>query len=506
MSTRVAIARFMMDIILADHGVIEKDELDAFNRICGEFGIMGRDIESARYYTLGDAINHIIREFKDETETLKEYLGLKPDKTLPISLAVQMLKKRPATKKGITLTKILCKAYDLTLADKKSKVEEGIIAIALYYCVFRTCDFFSTDLGYAEMDDRTVIYIEDERIAWGEHFVEEQRLISNELKLLDMHLIYIPDISKKFDPNKLENRKFFEDLLNFLDPLGAKKDILKIQTSLCNISTHAFCRNKLYSKLNMPVLNVFPSLLIKIGESQVKRADGSYVRMSNFFRLEFERGKDIQGNDTYSTPMYRQVEWFCKDLRRFVSTVVLKREHADDKFIFAGFSRTFYLMCVNEYSDIVSAPITFMPYCCSVKIGDVVIPLKPKGFVIYMMICYYYAKNISSGLPSTAPADAEEVKKYEETYRNFYGMLPDDCQNSRNSLHVFGSGLRQTKDAVNRKLRDAAVEHNIKNIEFYCVELKERYSKNNYHVLKLNKDLIMYQKREKASAEELLLL
>lgn len=200
MSTRVAIARFMMDIILADHGVIEKDELDAFNRICGEFGIMGRDIESARYYTLGDAINYIIREFKDETETLKEYLGLKPDKTLPISLAVQMLKKRPATKKGITLTKILCKAYDLTLADKKSKVEEGIIAIALYYCVFRTCDFFSTDLGYAEMDDRTVIYIEDERIAWGEHFVEEQRLISNELKLLDMHLIYIPDISKKFDP------------------------------------------------------------------------------------------------------------------------------------------------------------------------------------------------------------------------------------------------------------------------------------------------------------------
>lgn len=242
---KAAIARLLSDFIKADN-IIEKGEIDFLSELSDEFKIKIEDKQDAENMQFTEAI-----------EVLSE---LKP----------------------IERKEILDGLRRLTVADGKCVGQEALLMLAVEYCLsgekshrqrvsLLRSDSLEVGYGRAKM-----IYVETE---WNQELNDEiqnnLRNINNELNMIGMDFIYVPQVKDDFAKM---NESYLKNVISYLSPKVTNEKREAIYHSLCGITTERFCRDLLAGKLGMKELyGVKPSLLITLGDSSMPETqeDGS---------------------------------------------------------------------------------------------------------------------------------------------------------------------------------------------------------------------------------------
>ena len=237
MSKKTAIARLLSDFIKADN-VIEQGEIEELDKL--------------------SKLYHISEEDKQQAEKIH------------FSEAVAELSQLPYVQRQ----EIVEGLKRMTLADGKCVAQEAMLMMAVKYCLAgdrnlqRQVSLLkgeSLDVGSQRFK---MIYVEsdyDENI--NADIQSNLRNIENELNLVGMDFIYIPNVASDF---KKMNEGYLKNVITYFVPNLKRDRREKIYESLCTITTERFSKDLLSRKLGIKEMTrVEPSLLVTIGNSSM---------------------------------------------------------------------------------------------------------------------------------------------------------------------------------------------------------------------------------------------
>ena len=295
---KIAFARILADLIEADF-IVEQGEMEYFEKIISRnrLNIKKTMLSEAKRLTLAKAI----RVLKESDETT-------------IDMSISILK-------------------DLSLSDGTCVPLEAIQILAIIQALKCGAEVFSVKSGDLQIGNMTAIYIENEKDTSANRFIEDNyREINNEFALSGFKFVHIPHVARDFDSM---DRGYLKKVVSYMIPSASDERVVKICSDLCGISTSRFCRDLLYKKIGINLLNSKPSLLFKINDSSVvaphSSDDSQRIIYSNFMLLEL--GEDILKTirdlvDTYSNMVN------C--------SIAVESQPQKRKFLYYGFHRSLF--------------------------------------------------------------------------------------------------------------------------------------------------------------------
>lgn len=295
---KIAFARILSDLIEADF-IVEQGEMEYFEKIISrnKLNIKKTMLCEAKRLTLAKAIR-VLKESDEAT----------------IDMAISILK-------------------DLSLSDGTCVPLEAIQILAIIQGLKCGAEVISVKSGDLQIENMTAIYIENEKDTSANRFIENNyREINNEFALSGFKFVHIPHVARDFDSM---DRDYLKKVVSYMIPSTSCERVEKICCDLCGISTSRFCRDLLYKKIGINLLNAKPSLLFKINDSSVvaphSSDDSERIIYSNFMLLEL--GEDILKTirdlvDTYSNMVNCAIA---------VESLPQKR-----KFLYYGFHRSLF--------------------------------------------------------------------------------------------------------------------------------------------------------------------
>lgn len=295
---KIALARIVSDLIEADF-IVEEKEMDFFESI-------------------------ISKEGANISDTM-----LTEAKRMDLAKAVTVLKELDSA--GRTAVAECMKA--LALADGTCVPLEAIQIFAVGQALEHDAYIYSVpsaDIGIANMQ---VIYIENDNGNGTAKAIENNLpTIAEEFAMAGFEFIYIPFVVadyRKMDPGYLKK------VVRYMLPSVTPQRVDTICNDLQSMTTAKFCRDLLYKDINIPLLDVAPSLLIKISDSalidQYGPDDAARTNYANFLRIELK-------GDTLST-----VRSIVESYRSLINCPIVARNlSGNPKFMYYGFHRTLF--------------------------------------------------------------------------------------------------------------------------------------------------------------------
>ena len=295
---KIAFARILADLIEADF-IVEQGEMEYFEKIISRnrLNIKRTMLSEAKRLTLAKAIR-VLKESDEAT----------------IDIAISILK-------------------DLSLSDGTCVPLEAIQILAIIQGLKYGAKLFSVKSGDLQIENMTAIYIENEKDTSANGFIENNyREINNEFALSGFKFVHITHVARDFDSM---DRDYLKKVVSYMIPSASEERVEKICSDLCGISTSRFCRDLLYKKIGINLLNAKPSILFKINDSSVvaphSSDDSERIIYSNFMLLEL--GEDILKTirdlvDTYSNMVN------C--------AIAVESQPQKRKFLYYGFHRSLF--------------------------------------------------------------------------------------------------------------------------------------------------------------------
>lgn len=295
---KIAFARIISDLIEADF-IVEQGEMEYFEEIISrdKLNIKKTMLSEAKRLTLAKAI-----------KTLKELSDAEVDEV------IELLK-------------------GLSLSDGTCVPLEAIQILAIIQALKGGAEVFSVKAGDLQIENMTVIYIENEKNTAANSFIENNyREINNEFALAGFRFVHIPHTARDFDSM---DRGYLKKVVSYMIPSASEERVDMICGDLCGISTSRFCRDLLYKKIGINLLGAKPSLLFKINDSSVvaphSSDDAERITYSNFLLIEL--GEDILKTirdlvDTYSSMVN------C--------AIAVESQPQKRKFLYYGFHRSLF--------------------------------------------------------------------------------------------------------------------------------------------------------------------
>lgn len=296
---RIALARLISDLIEADF-IVEEGEMAYFEHLISKDG------------------------FRITTEMLAEA------KRMNFAKAVEMLKKAEPDGRQQALRALRM----LSMSDGTSVPLEAIQLFAVEQALEYGATIYSvpaTNVGIANMK---AIYVESELHTDTAASIERDfRSISHEFTLSGFDFVVIPHVAADFremDPDYLVKT------IRYMIPSVSDARALSIARDLRDMTTARFCRDVLDHKLNIPLTDVAPSLLIKINESDiiVPTANDEAERKpyANFLLLPLSK-----------TDVLTQVRQLLDHYRAMVSGPInVRSTESGRKFLYYGFHRSLF--------------------------------------------------------------------------------------------------------------------------------------------------------------------
>ena len=252
---KIAFARIISDLIEADF-IVEESEMDFFEDIISKNGL-----------------------------NISESM-LVEAKKMDLAKAVSILKELDLERRE----QIIDCLKDLALSDGTCVPLEAIQIFALEQAMEHDAYIYSVpskDIGIGNMK---VIYIEndnDTKIA--KEIESNYRSISNEFALAGFDFVHIPFVVNDYKRMSLD---YLRKVVKYMIPSIPPEKVDAICNDLQSMTTSRFCRDLLYKKISIPLLDVSPSLLIKISESaiidQYDVEDAERTDYANFLRIELK--------------------------------------------------------------------------------------------------------------------------------------------------------------------------------------------------------------------------
>lgn len=294
---KIAFARIITDLIEADF-VVEADEMQFFERIISKEG-----------FSISDAM-------------------LIEAKKMDFAKALSIL--RTLDENGRRL--IVDTLKQLSMSDGVCVPLEAILIFAVEQVLMNNATVHSIPQSGINIDNLKVIYIENEDTEIGKHIEERLSSIISELKLVGFDFVYIPRLIKDF---ALMEHDYLKKVVKYMIPAISEERVSIICDNLRGLTTAKFCRDLLYKKLGMNLIDCKPSLLIKINDSDiVDRYDSEEVeriRYSNFLQLE------LNGN------VMDEIHEFIETYHSMIScSITVESKPRTPKFIYTGFHRSLF--------------------------------------------------------------------------------------------------------------------------------------------------------------------
>jgi len=252
---KIAFARIISDLIEADF-IVEESEMDFFEDIISKNGL-----------------------------NISESL-LVEAKKMDLAKAVSILKELDSERRE----QIIGCLKDLALSDGTCVPLEAIQIFALEQAMEHDAYIYSVPSKDIGIDNMKVIYIEnDNDTEIAKEIESNYRSISNEFALAGFDFVHIPFVVNDYKRMSLD---YLRKVVKYMIPSIPSEKVDAICNDLQGMTTSRFCRDLLYKKISIPLLDVRPSLLIKISESaiidQYDIEDAERTDYANFLRIELK--------------------------------------------------------------------------------------------------------------------------------------------------------------------------------------------------------------------------
>lgn len=441
---KIAFARIISDLIEADF-IVEEREMEFFENIISKNGL-----------------------------NISESMLIEA-KTMDFAKAVKFLKELDDNGRT-SIIKIL---KDLALSDGTCVPLEAIQIFALEQAMEHDAYLYSVPLKEIGIDNMKVIYIENEKNTDISKAIEKNyRSISNEFALAGFDFVYIPFVVEDY---KQMNPDYLKKVVRYMIPSSSQEKIGSICNDLQRMTTDKFCRDLLYKKIQIPLIDSKPSLLIKINESALIDQYGSdsteRTNFANYLRIE------LSGDDVLNE-IRQLIDSYHKMINCSISVNSMPK---NQKFMYYGFHRSLFDLIAygreqKEYLltfDIRSrqANVYFEPVDgCNERIP---IKLNPHETALYIMIVKKSLKE--KGLYWREKENAQKravLEEYNQIYKRLaYGRKAEDYVD-RSRIHHIRNRIRCIPGIGNMEL---FMPYNIKdgNNSYYKVKTKE----NNVQIL-----------------------
>ena len=252
---KIAFARIISDLIEADF-IVEESEMDFFEDIISKNGL-----------------------------NISESM-LVEAKKMDLAKAVSLLKELDSERRK----QIINCLKDLALSDGTCVPLEAIQIFALEQAMEHDAYIYSVPSKDIGIDNMKVIYIEnDNDTEIAKEIESNYRSISNEFALAGFDFVHIPFVVTDYKRMSLD---YLRKVVKYMIPSIPPEKVDAICNDLQSMTTSRFCRDLLYKKISIPLLDVRPSLLIKISESaiidQYDVEDAERTDYANFLRIELK--------------------------------------------------------------------------------------------------------------------------------------------------------------------------------------------------------------------------
>jgi len=252
---KIAFARIISDLIEADF-IVEESEMDFFEDIISKNGL-----------------------------NISESM-LVEAKKMDLAKAVSILKELDSERRK----QIINCLKDLALSDGTCVPLEAIQIFALEQAMEHDAYIYSVPSKDIGIDNMKVIYIENDNDTEISKEIESNyRSISNEFALAGFDFVHIPFVVTDYKRMSLD---YLRKVVKYMIPSIPPEKVDAICNDLQSMTTSRFCRDLPYKKISIPLLDVRPSLLIKISESaiidQYDVEDAERTDYANFLRIELK--------------------------------------------------------------------------------------------------------------------------------------------------------------------------------------------------------------------------
>ena len=416
---KIAFARIISDLIEADF-IVEEREMEFFEDIISKNGL-----------------------------NISESMLIEA-KTMDLAKAVKFLKE--LDEKGRTsIIKVL---KDLALSDGTCVPLEAIQIFALEQAMERDAHLYSVPSNDIGIDNMKVIYIENEKNTAASKAIEKNyRSISNEFALAGFDFVYIPFVVEDY---KQMNPDYLKKVVRYMIPSSSQEKIDSICSDLQKMTTDKFCRDLLYKKIQIPLIDSKPSLLIKINESALIDQYGSdsteRTNFANYLRIE------LSGDDVLNE-IRQLIDSYHKMINCSISVNSMPK---NQKFMYYGFHRSLFDLIAygreqKEYFLVIDitrhqAQVYFEP-----KDGDgerIPIKLNPQETALFVMIVKksFMGKGLDwrEVMPDTVKK--EILAEYNKIYSHI-GKGNTRCEyKDRTQVHYIKTRIRSIQSISNMDL------------------------------------------------------
>ena len=294
---KIAFARVITDLIEADF-VVEADEMQFFENIISKEG-----------FSISDAM-------------------LVEAKKMDFAKALSILKALDENSRRMVVDTL----KQLSMSDGVCVPLEAILIFAVEQVLMNDATVHSIPHSGINIDNLKVIYIENEETLIGKQIETKLSSIVSELKLVGFDFVYIPRLIKDF--GRMEH-DYLKKVVKYMIPSISEERVTAICENLRGLTTSRFCRDLLYKKLGMNLIDCKPSLLIKINDSDiVDRYESEAIertRYSNFLQLEL-KGDVID-----------EIHSIIETYHSMIScSITVESKPRTPKFIYTGFHRSLF--------------------------------------------------------------------------------------------------------------------------------------------------------------------
>ena len=439
---KIAFARVITDLIEADF-VVEADEMQFFENIISKEG-----------FSISDAM-------------------LVEAKKMDFAKALSILKALDENSRRMVVDTL----KQLSMSDGVCVPLEAILIFAVEQVLMNDATVHSIPHSGINIDNLKVIYVENEETPIGEQIETKLSSIVSELKLVGFDFVYIPRLIRDF--GRMEH-DYLKKVVKYMIPSISEERVTAICENLRGLTTSRFCRDLLYKKLGMNLIDCKPSLLIKINDSDiVDRYESEAIertRYSNFLQLEL-KGDVID-----------EIHSIIETYHSMIScSITIESKPRTPKFIYTGFHRSLFDLIafgreLKEYRLVFGisehkANVYFESIDSEKE--QVCLKLNPQEAALYYMIVQ---KSLSeNGLDWREHIPEREKKQILAEYNKIYSRI-----GKANSVTEYKD--RTQVHHIKNRIRTL---RNVANIEMF---IPEHYKSGNdsYYRIKANAKFVVF--------------
>ena len=294
---KIAFARVITDLIEADF-VVEADEMQFFEKIISKEG-----------FAISEAM-------------------LIEAKKMDFAKALSILKSSDENCRRLVVDTL----KQLSMSDGVCVPLEAILIFAVEQVLMNEATLHSIPQSGINIDNLKVIYIENQETEIGHQIESRLPAIVSELKLVGFDFVYIPRLIRDFE--RMEH-DYLKKVVKYMIPSISDERVSAICENLRGLTTSRFCRDLLYKKLGMNLVDCKPSLLIKINDSDIADEYESEaverIRFSNFLQIELK------------SDAIEEIHSIVETYHSMIScSITIESKPRTPKFIYTGFHRSLF--------------------------------------------------------------------------------------------------------------------------------------------------------------------